>query len=150
MTGRLNGGEVEDLAAALLEQDGYRTHVAKPERRRIQDGHVVEYGQQYDLLGDWDVLAVHPDEGIRLVQVTRDEENVSEKLAQIAERRPKYPVERHSSPFWFWVWNGARFRMHVLNSWDGYGWELSTSRRVESPRTVLNRADTHLDQEASS
>lgn len=144
---RLSGFQVEDLAAAVLEDRGWRVHVAKPERRRIQDGHTVEYDQQYDLLGDWDLLAVHPREGIMMVQVTRDAENVSQKMAEICQREPRYPVEAHNSSFWFWVWTGETFHCYVLNDYDGYGWELLNERQVRDPKGLLARADTSIDDE---
>lgn len=125
-----------------MKDKGYRVHVAKPERRRIQKGHTVKYSQQHDLLQDWDLLGVHPDKMILMVQVTRDEGNVSEKMATIAERRPKYPV--HHGDFEFWVWRNKEFNVYELNEWNGYGWELMTAIPVDDPKAMLARADTSL------
>lgn len=55
----LNGFDIEDLAAAVLQDHGYtHVHVGKPVVRRHQDGHVVEHQPQRDLHGLFDVEAI--------------------------------------------------------------------------------------------
>lgn len=141
VTGRLSGWDAEDLAAAILRQDGYRVVQAHARQTTRYQGGAMHETRKHDLLmGRFDLICFNDRHCLR-VQVTRGE-NVSEKLTQADGPTPPYCIDE--------VWQWAKDNSGFARWWRTQeGWREKDPIRVEEPKRVLARADTSIDQEAA-
>lgn len=162
---RLSGLQVEDLRRAVLEVQGFKVAQAKPERRRIQKGHEVEYDNTNDLMDLWDLIGTRGSElpYYRHEQVKTDREDASTAMVTIVDEAPDggwptgsesvfaVPVYERDPPTGFRVWTlryetpnpagvDAPHAREPEPRWvDGF-------EPVPDPDAVLARADTSLDE----
>lgn len=136
--GRLSGIQVENLAAAILKNDGYRVVQAHARTTHRLEGNQVKTVRKHDFLqGRFDHLAFNDAHCLR-VQAWRGQP-WSEKLVQASGPTPTYCIDEA----WRWADDNSGF----ARKWKTEGgWRDKDPVRVDDPHAILARADTSLDE----
>lgn len=120
MSSTSRGRQAEDHAKAVLEADAWIVDLAVPEYRKRWDPISNDYvtKRQYDRFGCFDLVCVHPDGYVKLVQVTHPS-GVSERRQKIRDAAA-WPVAEPWFTVELWVWHGAGFHVHRLEADEGW------------------------------
>lgn len=140
MTGsRLSGIQVEDIAAALLTNDGYHVVQAHARQTSRLKGGEIHTTRKHDLLmGRFDQLAFKY-EHCRRIQTFRGNQ-LEHKKQQASGPTPTYCIDE----LWKWASDNSGFKVW----WNtDQGWREKDPVRVNDPHAVLARADQSMDDE---
>lgn len=135
---RFDGFSVEELAAAMLREEGWRVDIADPVTNHEWEDGERKVVPKRDFFGEFDLLCLHPQLGVYLIQVTRDDQDaVSDKMTSIALSSPWPSVTVE-----VWHWDGKRFATWRRVDGEWKEWTVHTPR--EDPQTLIDRHDKSL------
>ena len=138
MSARSKGSQLEKLAQAILEDQGYMVERALPKIVWIfKDGRRQPISTSHDFFGGLDLIALHPERMPRLIQITTPT-NLSAKRKKLAGFSPfGCNVE-------VWIWKGGRGRHFRVYAHPNF----ADSYREEYP--LLARRASSVDPASSA